>query len=399
MLLFTWLVALIFSFDANLETYHSLQMSSNNAGTDSYAFNPYTIAGNTGKEYTMELEILKSQNVTIESSGKTEILNRGDVISVTVPSSSLDGKINPNEVNLEAVLKRANIIQQGKEPFGGYRNEVDIVGSKNENLLSESTKLRLALMAKNKELKVKNIELDEETDSDEQIAEAGVCATGDCQQEDEQNGVLDIFNRFVLKSKSDSFTDHGYNGPKTLAEVVESYQSSDTVKDMLRTAKNGYSAVRKRGSRVVRRTSVSSNRKSGSIGACYNGVKELLQKSGVTPRRLVGEHAKNAGASLNKQGFLNLLKTDYKNKIKSPYDAPVGAIIVYGGGASGHIEVRTATGFISDYNSPNARTGSAKAGLSGKGRRVIGVYIKETLEVKNYLAYQESLRRGNKNEI
>jgi hypothetical protein len=75
--------------------------------------------------------------------------------------------------------------------------------------------------------------------------------------------------------------------------------------------------------------------------------------------------------------------------IQSAYDAPKGAVLVYGAasGASdknakyGHIEIRTDKGFASDYHSANARTGPESNGLSsapGKvnGRILIGVYIK-----------------------
>jgi len=92
---------------------------------------------------------------------------------------------------------------------------------------------------------------------------------------------------------------------------------------------------------------------------------------------------------------VNLLKTSYRNHIKTPYDAPVGSVLVYEGyGAkkggdrgykSGNIEIRTEKGFISDYYSETARTGATSAGRS---RRLIGVYIKPSKEIKNYLAVQ-----------
>jgi hypothetical protein len=75
---------------------------------------------------------------------------------------------------------------------------------------------------------------------------------------------------------------------------------------------------------------------------------------------------------------------DPSYSIKSPYDAPPGAVLVYGAapGATdknskyGHIEVRTRDGFASDYFSPNARTGAAENGMEGRGRVLIGVYTK-----------------------
>jgi hypothetical protein len=41
----------------------------------------------------------------------------------------------------------------------------------------------------------------------------------------------------------------------------------------------------------------------------------------------------------------------------------------------GHIEIRTPNGFASDYYRPKARTGPVSNGLSGSGRRLIGVYV------------------------
>jgi LysM repeat protein len=116
---------------------------------------------------------------------------------------------------------------------------------------------------------------------------------------------------------------------------------------------------------------------------CYAWVKRALQDSGAVSRYLVGVPAKGAGPELAKEGYVNVLGKPGYN-IKSPYDAPKGAVLVYGAapgatdGAAkwGHIEIRTSSGFASDYKSPRARTGPAENGLSGKGRVLIGVYIK-----------------------
>ncbi len=44
-----------------------------------------------------------------------------------------------------------------------------------------------------------------------------------------------------------------------------------------------------------------------------------------------------------------------KLPMRDPYAAPLGAVIVYGKGANGagHVELRTKTGFASDYHSKN----------------------------------------------
>jgi LysM repeat protein len=123
-----------------------------------------------------------------------------------------------------------------------------------------------------------------------------------------------------------------------------------------------------------------------SKGECYAWVKRALQDSGAVSRYLVGVPAKGAGPELVKEGYTNVLGKPGYN-IKSPYDAPKGAVLVYGAAPGvtdknakyGHIEIRTDNGFASDYKSAKARTGAASNGLVGTGdkaRVLIGVYIK-----------------------
>lgn len=119
-----------------------------------------------------------------------------------------------------------------------------------------------------------------------------------------------------------------------------------------------------------------------SSGSCYRFVKEALLRAGVVSDYIPGVAAKDAGPALEARGFTNILTPG--SGIRSAYDAPVGAVLVYGAapGAAdrnaryGHIEIRTANGFASDYFSPRARTGPADNGLEGRGRVLIGVYVK-----------------------
>ncbi len=56
--------------------------------------------------------------------------------------------------------------------------------------------------------------------------------------------------------------------------------------------------------------------------------------------------AKQAGDELcRRYGFTKLA-------VRNPMKAPVGAVLVYGGPDAGHVEIRTATGFVSDFVSP-----------------------------------------------
>ncbi|MCO4755839.1 MAG: hypothetical protein KC478_15265 [Bacteriovoracaceae bacterium] len=75
-----------------------------------------------------------------------------------------------------------------------------------------------------------------------------------------------------------------------------------------------------------------------------------------------------------KVGFTNLLKTEkYKNM--SSTDAPKGAVLVYEGGAHGHIEVKTADKeYISDFRESNPIDASNP--YRRTTRKLIGVYVK-----------------------
>ncbi|WP_288457126.1 LysM peptidoglycan-binding domain-containing protein [uncultured Sphingomonas sp.] len=139
------------------------------------------------------------------------------------------------------------------------------------------------------------------------------------------------------------------------------------------------------GAASLRAADIAAARAAGhqSIGKCYAWVKTALQQAGAVPDYLPGVAAKDAGPTLEARGFVNLLNQP-GNAIQSPYDAPKGAVLVYGAAPGavdrnakyGHIEIRTGTGFASDYASANARTGSAANGLEGRGRVLTGVYVK-----------------------
>ncbi|MCB9026880.1 MAG: hypothetical protein H6625_11215 [Bdellovibrionaceae bacterium] len=169
-----------------------------------------------------------------------------------------------------------------------------------------------------------------------------------------QGPCLDCAKSKIIKEAIDS-------KKLSLEAAIKSYSSSDQVKNMI------HYAMRKK--------------KRASAGVCYMFVKNALLASGLTAKRSGERRAKNAGSSLKAEAYINLMdEPDWKNRIKSPYDAPKGAILVYNGGPSGHIEIKTGDigegGFVSDYYSPNARTGISKNKNVGRGRRLIGVYIK-----------------------
>lgn len=92
---------------------------------------------------------------------------------------------------------------------------------------------------------------------------------------------------------------------------------------------------------------------------CWKYVKDALLAANVVPDRPTSAWAKQAGDDLcRKYGFIKL-------RISDPYQAPVGAVVVYGGPDAGHVEIRTRDGFVSDFTSRTAYP-----------RPLVGVYVK-----------------------
>jgi hypothetical protein len=125
--------------------------------------------------------------------------------------------------------------------------------------------------------------------------------------------------------------------------------------------------------RECRRTSRSVRRSTGakircgnrSKGMCYQAVKNALVDSGMTKHYLPGNHAYEAHTKgyLKRAGFTNFIGR------YSAFDAPVGCVLVYSGGRSGHIETRTRGGYCSDF--------CRKSPISTLLRRkLVGVYCK-----------------------
>ena len=93
---------------------------------------------------------------------------------------------------------------------------------------------------------------------------------------------------------------------------------------------------------------------------CWRSVKEALVAAGVVGSYPQTALARQAGDELvQRYGFTRLA-------VRDPYQAPIGSVLVYGSGrAAGHVEIRTARGFVSDFR---AATPSR--------RPLIGVYAK-----------------------
>ena len=98
-----------------------------------------------------------------------------------------------------------------------------------------------------------------------------------------------------------------------------------------------------------------------STDRCWHSVKTALVDAQVVPTRPTTEYAKEAGDELqSKFGFTKIW-------VVSPFDAPVGSVLVYGGHGACHVEIRTATGFASDFIS-----------ATPSPRPLLGVYVKRS---------------------
>ncbi len=99
--------------------------------------------------------------------------------------------------------------------------------------------------------------------------------------------------------------------------------------------------------------------RSRSIKRCWRYVKRALQLANVIdcyPRTRLAKHA--AVELPERYGFKQI-------PVENPFEAPVGAVLVYGGRGAGHVEIRTEQGFVSDFSSPDPSP-----------RPLIGVFIK-----------------------
>lgn len=104
------------------------------------------------------------------------------------------------------------------------------------------------------------------------------------------------------------------------------------------------SAGRKYDSRMIEAARIARHRaEPHGTYYCWRYVKDALVQAGVVESRPTSAYAKQAGAELcQKYGFVKL-------RVSDPMAAPVGAVLVYGGSDAGHVELRTETGFVSDF--------------------------------------------------
>ena len=132
------------------------------------------------------------------------------------------------------------------------------------------------------------------------------------------------------------------------------------------------------------------HKKPKSIHYCLRYVKNALVAAGLFAKYPGGEHAKNFGSFLAKEGFDNLLDTKPGTNLDT---APIGSVIVYkpmekqkfqGSEISGHIEIKCEHGYVSDFLAHTATYGTDTKTLKSTRPnkynvtfQVIGIWYKE----------------------
>jgi hypothetical protein len=98
--------------------------------------------------------------------------------------------------------------------------------------------------------------------------------------------------------------------------------------------------------RMIRAAEIAAQRaRKHSTNYCWRYVKTALLQADAIDTYPDTILAKQAATELsNEYGFKKI-------SVKNPYAAPVGAVLVYGGRRAGHVEIRTKTGFVSDFRS------------------------------------------------
>ena len=144
--------------------------------------------------------------------------------------------------------------------------------------------------------------------------------------------------RFSAPTPKFNYTDS--SGKKQSVEVVDHYYPKKITQPIAKVDASIDPKLRRAATIAEERA------RAHSLKKCWAFVKEALVAAGVVKSRPQTPLAKQAGQELVKNyGFKKLPVTD-------PYQAPVGSVLVYGAKrAAGHVEIRTETGFVSDFRS------------------------------------------------
>ena len=150
----------------------------------------------------------------------------------------------------------------------------------------------------------------------------------------EAAGLLPSKTKFYYKDKA---------GKTTSARIVYRYRRVQIVHPLAKVDP-------RLDPKLLRAASIADERAHArSKARCWHYVKEALLASGAVASYPRTAYAYQAGEELARNyGFRKL-------SVRDPYDAPLGAVLVYSHGSrgAGHVEIRTKNGFVSDYSSKN----------------------------------------------
>jgi len=144
--------------------------------------------------------------------------------------------------------------------------------------------------------------------------------------------------RFSAPTPKFNYTDA--SGKKQSVEIVEKYYPKKIVSPIAKIDAKIDPKLRRAATIAEERA------RAHSLSKCWRFVKEALVAAGVVKSRPQTTLAKQAAQELvNNYGFKKL-------PVSNPYEAPIGSVLVYGAKrAAGHVEIRTETGFVSDFRS------------------------------------------------
>jgi len=144
----------------------------------------------------------------------------------------------------------------------------------------------------------------------------------------------------VMSAPKPKFVYKDAAGKKQSVEIVDKYQPKKIVHPFAGSDSKIDPKLRRAATIAEERA------RAHSLSKCWHYVKEALVAAGVVSSRPKTPLAKQAGQELvSDYGFKKL-------PVSNPYEAPVGAVLVYGARkAAGHVEIRTPGGFVSDFRS------------------------------------------------
>jgi hypothetical protein len=144
-----------------------------------------------------------------------------------------------------------------------------------------------------------------------------------------------------LQPSKSKFYYKDQTGKTTAARIISRYRRVQIVHPLARIDS-------RLDPRLLRAASIADERAHArSKARCWHYVKEALVASGAVDSYPRSAYAFQAGEELAQYyGFRKL-------SVRDPYEAPLGAVLVYSHGRSGagHVEIRTRNGFVSDYSS------------------------------------------------